>query len=100
MAAACSSDSPDADPVADEPSDTAEAVNDLVSEAPAEPDEAEASPESVDAVQGDAAAVVSEPATDRVDVGEFNDYEPADPDPTLLGVDPDVAIGTLDNGMG
>ena len=38
-------------------------------------------------------------ASDRVDLGAFNDYEPADADPTLLGVDADVLIGTLDNGL-
>ena len=40
-----------------------------------------------------------EAASDRVDLGAFNDYEPADADPTLLGVDADVLIGTLDNGL-
>ena len=42
-----------------------------------------------------AAGLSAEPA----DLGEFNVYEPADPDPTLLGVDAEVRIGTLGNGL-
>ena len=82
-AAGCSSGSPDADRVADVPPAT---VENLASEP------AEGGPD-------DAAAVVAEPTSDRADLGGFDDYVPADPDPTLLGVDPDVLIGTLDNGL-
>ena len=42
---------------------------------------------------------MSEPAADRADLGAFNEYQPADTDPTPLGVDADVLIGTLDNGL-
>ena len=40
-----------------------------------------------------------EAASDRVDLGAFNDYGPADADPTLLGVDAEVLVGTLGNGL-
>ena len=119
-AAGCSSGSPDADRVADVPPAT---VENLASE-PAEgsdgteaaepaggPDGTEAAqpaeggPDGTEAAEpaeggpDDAAAVVAEPTSDRADLGGFDDYVPADPDPTLLGVDPDVLIGTLDNGL-
>ncbi|WP_419909835.1 M16 family metallopeptidase [Candidatus Poriferisodalis sp.] len=40
-----------------------------------------------------------EPIGDPVDLGKFNDYEPADLDPSLLPIDPDVVIGQLPNGL-
>ena len=77
---------PDESHDADEPQSTA---TDVGGDDTADPD---GEPDS----EGDAAA---EPLPEPVDLGEFNDYEPADPDATPLPVDPDVRIGTLDNGL-
>ena len=108
----------------DEPPVTAQAA-DSTPEAPAQPEDAER-PESSDAAPADAKE--AEPADDdqdepvdasqgepedpveasaapstgpgpAADLGVFNDYEPGEPDSTLLGVDSDVVIGTLDNGL-
>ena len=126
-AAGCASGSPDADRVADAPvataaaaedrasgdageSDGTEAAEGLALEAAGEADGTESAEpaggsdgaeaaEPADGGPDDAAAVVAEPTSDRADLGGFDDYVPADPDPTLLGVDPDVLIGTLDNGL-
>ena len=124
-AAACSSDTADEDLVAGEPTGTTEAADSPAPEVPAESDETE-SPDPAQAASDDAPADASEPsaesdetetsepgdadpddereavselAADRADLGAFNNYEPADADPTPLGVDADVLIGTLGNGL-
>ena len=80
----------DAEPV-DEPDPSAEpdpaAAPDSAAE-PAPDDEPEPADETV-----------AEPIGDPVDLGEFNDYAPGDPDATPLPVDPDVVIGELANGL-
>ena len=43
--------------------------------------------------------VVPAPPADRLDLGQFNRYEPSDADPTPLRVDQQVHIGTLENGL-
>ena len=61
-----------------------------------EPDEAD----TVVAIDEPRAVGTDSPATfDRADLGAFSDYEPAEPDPTPLTVDPNVVVGMLDNGL-
>lgn len=67
---------------------------------PDEADEAEAAaePEPADEPEpGDEPE--AEPIGDPVDLGEFNDYEPDDPDATPLPVDSEVLIDQLPNGL-
>ncbi|MCY3586976.1 MAG: insulinase family protein [Acidimicrobiaceae bacterium] len=106
LTAACAPDEPDAvsDPEAadDETvevhTDEPEAV-----EADAEPEETDESepadePETADEPEP-ADETVAEPIGDPIDLGDFNDYAPGDPDATPLPVDPDVVIGELANGL-
>lgn len=87
VAAACSSEAPETVPGEDETQQTT----------PTAEDEPEATDDVTD--PDDEAKVEPEPPSDRADLGGFNDYEPAEPDPTPLGIDPDVRIGVLDNGL-
>ena len=123
IAAACSGDAPVVAPAVDEPPETTQAAPALT--APAQPEDDEASDPSdataADATAGepgeddqdepegasqdepddpdDASAMPSTDPGPAADLGAFNDYEPGEPDSTLLGVDSDVVIGTLDNGL-
>ena len=98
-AAACAPDDPDAvdDDMAElhedaEPVDAADEP-----EAAADPEPAE---EREPADESEAADEPSaEPIGGPVDLGELNNYEPGDPDPTLLPVDSEVLIGELGNGL-
>ena len=101
LAAACAPDAPDAVGAPDEADDEMSEVHEEAPEAPAEPEETdEPSPaeEPEPADEPDPADEL-EPIGDPVDLGEFNDYEPADPDATLLPVDSNVLIGELSNGL-
>ncbi len=100
IAAACADDPLDTEPTASEPPATTEAPpnvghpDDDAGELDETTDTTDAGTEAPDTTDPDA-GTSSEP----VDLGAFNDYEPAEPDPTLLGFDPEVEIGTLDNGL-
>ncbi|WP_420625440.1 M16 family metallopeptidase [Candidatus Poriferisodalis sp.] len=101
LAAACAADPPDAVP--DEADDEMSEVHEEAPEpeAPAEAEDAEepSTEAEEEAEPGEEAEPEREPIGDPVDLGEFNDYEPADPDPTLLPVDSNVLIGELSNGL-
>ena len=123
LLAACSGDGPDgavSDSTAEEEvqADTPDtATSDEPAEEPAEPDAADDSEaeavapqdedeaddaESEDEADADAETPEPEPALigDPVDLGAFNDYDPAAGlDSALLPVDPDVLIGELSNGL-
>ncbi len=93
--AACADDDPlDTEPTASETPTTTEAPPDA-----GEPDETtdatDAGAEEPDTTDTPAA----DPSTEPADLGAFNNYKPDEPDPTLLGFDPEVQIGTLDNGL-
>ena len=91
LAAACSADPPATEPNPGEPNATTEAAPDVP-----EPDDTDATA----AEEPDTAATAAvDPSTEPADLGVFNDYEPAEPDSTLLGFDSDLQIGTLDNGL-
>ena len=98
-AAACAPDEPDAADEPDEPAEETAEIHD--EEAPVdtadEPDPA-AEPEADDEPEP-ADETVAEPIGDPIDLGEFNDYEPGDPDATLLPVDSEVLIDQLGNGL-
>ena len=64
-----------------------------------EPVEPAPAPEPVEPASAEDQPDEPEPAPGRVDLGAFNDYSPADLDPTRLGVDDEVLTGTLDNGL-
>lgn len=107
LATACAPFGADDEPVAAEPTVTAQdsdtptpqpAPETEDTEAPA-PVETAPAPEPVEIAPPADPAREPEPASDRIDLGRFNDYEPADVDPTPLGVDDQVLIGTLDNGL-
>ena len=84
-------DEPEAVDAAAEPGETDEPAP------AAEPEPAdEPAPENEPAPEDEPAP---EPIGDPVDLGEFNDYEPGDPDATLLPVDSEVLIGQLPNGL-
>ena len=97
-AVGCSSGSPDVNPVDGAPSVTAAATESQVPEA-ARVSDGSTSAESADGGPDDTAVAVSEQTSGRADLGGFDDYVPADPDPTQLGFDPDALMGTLDNGL-
>ena len=106
LAAACSPDGPDAGLDADEaeaaiddahaeaPETTAELGDADPADEPATPDDEEPAPDDERESAGESAPVGA-PA----DLGAFNDYDPTDPDTTLLPIDPDVLIGQLANGL-
>ncbi len=97
-AASCTPEAPAEDPAAIEPTIAAEVADGVVPEIPAEPEKPEAL-EPVETAPDDVPVAVLEPVSDRADLGEFNEYEPADVDPAPLSVDEDVLIGMLDNGL-
>ena len=103
LSAACSPDSSDAIAGPDEEPATTLLTPSPPSTAPAEPDSNEAPDPGADAADGaeapDDDGNIAVPIAQPVDLGVFDDYEPAEPDPTLLGVDSAVRIGTLDNGF-
>lgn len=66
---------------------------------PPESAELAPAPEQVEVSPSDEEPGEPEPDSDRLDLGEFNDYEPADADLTHLSVDEEILIGTLDNGL-
>ena len=108
LAAACAPDEDDAvrepdaadDEMAEVHEDEPEAVDAAAevdeAEEPADEPELADEPEPADEAEP---APEPEPIGDPVDLGTFNDYEPADLDPSLLPVDPDVVIGQLPNGL-
>ena len=105
VATACAPDDNDAivepdaaDEEVAEVHDDAEAVETVDEPDPADESEPAAEPEPDDEPEP-ADEAVAEPIGEPVDLGEFNDYEPGDPDPTPLPVDPDVVIGELANGL-
>lgn len=114
LAVACAPDAPDAgrdtadadmEETHDEaPDDADEAADTAASDDPDSSDEAapgdsdgsdEAAPDESDADAPEAAVELAPPA----DLGEFDEYDPTDPDSTLLPVDSEVLIGELDNGF-
>lgn len=96
IAAACADDPIDEEPTFSEPPETTEAP----AEEPQRDDAADESDETAgeEPDEPDDAAP-ADPPTEPADLGAFNDYEPDEPDPTLLDIDPEVQIGTLDNGL-
>ena len=99
LAAACAPDAPDAVGAPDEADDGMAEVHEEAPEAPAEPEETDEPEPAEEAEPGEEAEPEPEPIGDPVDLGEFNDYEPADPDAALLPVDSNVLIGELSNGL-
>ncbi len=90
LAVACAPDSPDAGSDAHVP--------EMTDEAQPEPDAAEpeaSAPEEDTAPESEPAVELDPPA----DLGVFDDYDPTDPDATLLPVDDEVLIDQLDNGF-
>ncbi len=94
IAAACADDPLDTEPTAGETPASTEAPSDA-GEPDGTVDTTDAGAEEPDTTDTAPADLSTEPA----DLGAFNDYEPAEPDPTLLGLDSEVQIGTLDNGL-
>ncbi len=107
LATACAPFGSDDEPVAVEPTAATQTIDATVPEPPPESEEPEApapaettpAPEPVEVAPSGDPAREPEPAPDRIDLGQFNDYVPADLDPAPLGVDDEVLIGTLDNGL-
>lgn len=103
LAAACSADEPDRATARSQPLVTAQAavgaddagVRDDAGAGGS--DDAGAAGDS-DAADADAVSVVDVSA-EPADLGEFNGYEPPEPDSALLAVDAEVSIGTLGNGL-
>ncbi len=102
LAVACAPDSRDAGSDTDDMPET----TDEAQPEPEAPDaEAPAPEDDTDddaAPDDDAEPSEAEPAVELdppADLGAFNDYDPTDPDATLLPVDDEVLIGQLDNGF-
>ena len=107
VATACGPFGGDEEPAAAEPTVAPPVVETTVSETQPEseptdipePVETPPAPEPVEPAPDEDPAEEPAPVSDRADLGEFNDYVPADLDPTSLGADADVLVGTLDNGL-
>ena len=97
-AASCTPEDPAEDPVVVEPTIATQVDDGPAPEVPAEPEKPEPV-EPVETAPEDVQAAEPEPVSGRIDLGKFNEYEPADADPTPLSVDEDLLIGTLDNGL-
>ena len=101
LAVACAPDSPDARSDADDMPEMADSEH---PESDADEPEALAPEQDTDAdtAPDDDVTEEAEPAVELdppADLGAFNDYDPSDPDATLLPVDGEVLIGQLDNGF-
>ncbi len=107
LATACAPFGTDEERDAVEPTVAPEIVETAAPEAPPEAEES-VSPEPSGTTPASEPVEVAQPedqakepglAPDRVDLGEFNEYVPDDVDPTLLSVDEEILIGTLENGL-
>jgi zinc protease len=102
---ACSPFGADEPPVVVEPTVAAQVIETPEALTPPEtnetdiPELTEAEPKPVEIAPPEDQTKELEPASDRINLGEFNDYVPADADPTPLSVDDEVRIGTLENGL-
>ena len=107
LTAACAPFGTDEEQDAVEPTAPTEIVETAAPESPSEPEVSESpepagttpAPEPVEPAPSAGQTAEPDPASDRIDLGEFNDYEPADADLTRLSVDDEILIGTLDNGL-
>ena len=107
LATACAPFGAEDERVAVEPTAAPPVVDTAASADPPEPEDPESpepaegtpSPEPAESSPADDQVKEPEPVSGGIDLGEFNDYEPADADLTRLSVDEEIFIGTLDNGL-